>query len=106
VKAIAVSTATRLSSMPDVPTIAESGGPPYDVGLWFGLLAPANTPAQIQQKLAKEVAAFTKKPEIMQRFLPLGFTTKSSTPDEFRQLISEETARWIDVAKFAAIEPQ
>ena len=106
IRAIAVSTATRLSSMPDVPTIMESGGPAYDVGVWFGLLAPANTPAAIQQKLAKEVAAFAKKPDVIQRFLPLGFTPKSSTPEEFRRLISEETHRWMDVAQFASIEPQ
>ena len=92
--------------MPDVPTITESGGPDYDVGLWFGLLAPANTPAGILQKLAAQVAAFTKKPEVAERFLPLGFTTKSSTPDEFRHLIAEETQRWIEVAQFASIAPQ
>jgi tripartite-type tricarboxylate transporter receptor subunit TctC len=106
VKAIAVSTATRLPTMPDIPTIAESGGPPYDVGVWFGLLAPANTPAPIQQKLAQEVAAFARKPDIIARFLPLGFTMKSSTPDEFRHLIAEEQQRWIDVARFASIVPQ
>jgi tripartite-type tricarboxylate transporter receptor subunit TctC len=106
VKAIAVSTATRLPTMPDIPTIAESGGLPYDVGVWFGLLAPANTPSPIQQKLAQQVAAFAKKPDIIARFLPLGFTMKSSTPDEFRHLISEEQQRWIDVARFASIVPQ
>lgn len=106
IKALAVSTATRLSSMPDVPTISESGGPQYDVGLWFGLLAPANTPAAIQRKLAETVAGFVKKPEIAGKFLPLGFTTKSSTPDEFRHLLSAETERWLEVARFASIVPQ
>jgi tripartite-type tricarboxylate transporter receptor subunit TctC len=106
VKAVAVSTATRLPSMPDLPTIAESGGPNFDAGLWFGLLAPADTPLEIRQKLAKKVAAFTNEPEVVDRFMSLGFTPKSSTPDEFGQLISAETQRWIEVAQFASIVPQ
>lgn len=103
VRALAVSTAIRSPSMPNVPTIAEAGGPDYDVGLWFGLLAPANTPLAIWSKLAKEIADFTRKPEVIARLLPFGFTPKSSTPDEFGRLISAETQRWIEVARFAAI---
>jgi tripartite-type tricarboxylate transporter receptor subunit TctC len=106
VRALAVSTATRWPSMPSVPTVAESGGPNYVADLWFGLLAPANTPSEIRQKLAKEVAAFTTKPEVIDRFLQLGFTPTASTPDEFGRLISEETQRWIEVARFASIVPQ
>jgi tripartite-type tricarboxylate transporter receptor subunit TctC len=106
IKPIAVTTTTRLPSMPEVPTVIESGGPPYDVELWFGLLAPAGTPAAVQQKLAREVAAFAGKPEVKDKFLPLGFTTKSSTPDEFRKLIADETQKWMEVAKFASIVPQ
>ena len=106
VRALAVSTATRWPAMPSVPTVAESGGPNYVADLWFGLLAPANTPSEIRQKLAKEVAAFARKPEVIARFLQLGFTPKSSTPDEFGRLISRETQRWIEVARFASIVPQ
>jgi tripartite-type tricarboxylate transporter receptor subunit TctC len=106
VKAIAFSTDARLKTMPDVPTIMESGGPPYDVGLWFGVLAPANTPPEIRQKLAKEVAAFAGKQDVIDRFLPLGFTPKASTPDGFSRLIAADTKRWIDVARFASIVPQ
>ena len=70
VRALAVSTASRSSSMPNVPTIAEAGGPHYDVGLWFGLLAPANRPLAIRLKLAKEVADFTRKPEVSPVYRP------------------------------------
>jgi len=106
VKVLAISTAARWPSLPSVPTVAQSGGPNYVSDLWFGVLAPANTPAEIRQKIAKEIAAFARKPEVIDRFLQIGFTAKSSTPNEFSRVISEETKRWIEVARYASIVPQ
>ena len=106
VRALAVTTATRWPPMPDVPTVAQAGGPNFVSDIWFGVMAPANTPSGIREKLAKDVAAFAAQPEVGKRFLQLGFTPKSSTPDEFGRLISADTQRWIDVARFASIMPQ
>ncbi len=106
VRALAVSNTERLPTIPDVPTFAESGFPQYNTRLWFGLLAPAHTASVIQQKLAREVAEFVKKPEIVSRFAALGFTPRSSMPDEFARLGSNEINQWTEVAEFASISPQ
>jgi tripartite-type tricarboxylate transporter receptor subunit TctC len=104
VKAIAVSTSSRSSAMPDVPTFAESGLAGYDVPLWYGLFAPAGVPAPIVSRLVAEVAKGLASPDGKERFIAQGVEPRSSTPAEFSALIRAELQRWAALVKIADIK--
>jgi tripartite-type tricarboxylate transporter receptor subunit TctC len=97
-KAIAVTTAQRASIAPDVPTIAESGLPGYDLGLWFGLLAPAGTPAPIVEKLNSIANAALKSPDVVEPLHKIGMEIIGGSPDEFASYIAAEVKKSTDVA--------
>lgn len=92
--ALAVGGSKRLSALPDVPSLADLGMLNYDVEVWFGLLAPKNTPAPVVGVLAKEIRRILSEPGIPEKFEGLGFTVVSSTPAEFDALIRKELQRW------------
>jgi tripartite-type tricarboxylate transporter receptor subunit TctC len=98
-KAIAVSSAQRSPVLPDVPTMAESGLPGFEVSSWYGLLAPAKTPKHIVDRLQREVAAVLATPEIRERYLKGGFEPSGNKPEEFAQQIKADLARWGKVVK-------
>lgn len=102
-KALAVSGAKRSPLAPDVPTVAESGVPGYDVSVWFGVLAPAGTPRNIVQRLNAEIIRIIAAPEITDRFVKQGVEPRTGTPEQFGELIKSEVARWADVIKTAGI---
>jgi len=104
IKAIAVSTETRLASLPDVPTVAESGVPGFVSNSWIGILAPAGTPDDIVAKLQREIHAVVHTPEIKERLAGLGITASGNTPDEFRRQIASDLARYADIVKAANIQ--
>ena len=93
-RALAVTSKTRSPFLPDVPTVSELGVPGYDVDQWFGILAPANTPPEIVQKLNAEIAKAVAKPEIKASLAQLGFATTTSTPAEFQKLVTTDIDRW------------
>ena len=93
-RAIAVSTAKRSPQAPELPTVAESGVPGFDVTPWYGALGPAQLPAAITQRLNTEIAAIVKTPEMHDRFVAQGVDLASSTPQEFLALIKSEVPRW------------
>lgn len=95
--AIAVSSLERSRSMPNVPTIAESGFPGYASGSWFGLLAPKGTPKDIIEKLNKEVNAIM--PNLEQRFIAAGADPVGKTPALFGEFMAKETAKWKKVVE-------
>jgi tripartite-type tricarboxylate transporter receptor subunit TctC len=96
---LAVTTARRSSALPQVPTIAESGLPGFDFSTWYGMWAPAATPAPIVQRIAAEVAAIVRQPEVRQQFLALGAEPVGNTPEEFRAFTRTELAKWSKVVK-------
>lgn len=98
VKALAVTTAERFPSLPDVPTVAESGVPGYEVSAWFGLLAPAKTPRPVIDKLYREIAAVLAEPDMKTRLLELGGVPGGMSPDAFGEIVRREVAKWPDVA--------
>jgi tripartite-type tricarboxylate transporter receptor subunit TctC len=102
-KAIAVTTAQRASIAPDVPTIAESGLPGYDLGLWFGLLAPAGTPAPIVEKLNTIANAALKSPDVVEPLHKIGMEIIGGSPDDFRRYIEAEVKKSTEVAIAANI---
>ena len=102
-KALAVTTKARAPSMPDVPTMAESGYPNFEAVAWFGLLAPAGTPAPIVERLSAEVNKILKSPEINARLTGMGANVMGTTPQEFSAFMKAEIEKWAPVVKRANI---
>ncbi len=105
-KALGVSSAKRVAAMPEVPTIAEAGVPGYEVSNWWGLLAPAGTPAPVLDRLYKEIIAILDSPETRKRFELEGAEVIRMTPPEFANFVSQETVKWTKVVKEAGVKPE
>ena len=103
-KAIAVTSTARVADLPNLPTVAESGVPGYKWIFWYGLVAPANTPRDIVQKVQTEVVAALKQPQVMQRFSTLGIDAVTSTPESFDQLIKDEVQLFKKLATASGIK--
>jgi len=97
VKPLATSQAKRASVAPDLPTVAESGLPGFDTGLWFGMLAPAGTPAPVIKRLSKAINDSLKDPGVLNALKTQGFDPLGSSPDDFARYIKSETERWARV---------
>jgi tripartite-type tricarboxylate transporter receptor subunit TctC len=104
-RALAVTTAMRSESLPDIPTVAEFV-PGYEASSWFGVGAPRNTPAAIVDKLNKEINAGLVDPKLKARFADLGSTVLPGSPDDFGKLIADETEKWGKVIRAAHIRPE
>jgi len=105
-KALAVTSATRTVTAPDVPTVAESGVPDYVVDSWYGAFAPAKTPPAIVAKLNAAFAKVLANPQVRERLLAQGAEAAPSTPAEFDRRVKEELAKWEQVIKSANIKPE
>jgi tripartite-type tricarboxylate transporter receptor subunit TctC len=103
-RALAVTTATRSGALPDVPTVGDflSG---FEASVWLGIGAPKNTPAEIIDKLNKEINAGLAEPKIRARFADLGSTVLPGSPSDFGKLIADETEKWGKVIRAANIKP-
>ena len=106
VRAIAVTSIARSAAMPDVPTVAESGVPGFDVSSWYGLLAPAGTPPDIIARLHAETIRILKQPDVQQQFLAMGAAPVGNTPEAFDEEIRADLARWAAVVKAAGIRAE
>jgi len=104
-RALAVTTATRSEVLPDVPTVGEFV-PGYEASAWYGLGAPKATPAEIVDKLNKEINAALADPKMKARLADLGGTPLLGSPADFGKLIAEETEKWGKVVKFAGIKAE
>ncbi len=102
-RARAVTTATRSSELPDVPTIAETV-PGYEASAVFGMGAPKKTPPEIVARLNREINAILADPEVKQRLIELGGEPLIGTPEEFGKVIAEETDKWGKVVTFAGLK--
>ncbi|MGJ7546758.1 Bug family tripartite tricarboxylate transporter substrate binding protein [Variovorax sp. LT1R16] len=98
-RALAVTTAKRSPALPDVPTIAEAGVPGYEATSWFGLLAPAGTPAPIVAKLNASILKALADPEVKKKLAEQGAESHGEKPEEFAAFIKSETAKWGKVVK-------
>ena len=98
-RALAVTSLARAPALPDVPTLAESGLPGFEASSWFGILAPAGTPAPIVAKLNAEVAKWLATPEAKEKLLKQGANPAGGTPEDFAKHIAAETAKWAKVVK-------
>jgi len=101
-KALAVTSAVRSAVLPDLPTIAEAGGPAlqgFEASSWFGLLAPAGTPADIVNRVQQEVAKSLSSAAVKERLVSQGAIPSGNTPAEFARHIDAETKKWAQVVK-------
>jgi tripartite-type tricarboxylate transporter receptor subunit TctC len=104
-RALAVTTATRATALPDVPTVSEFV-PGFEASDSLGIGAPKDTPAEIVDKLNKEINAALADPKIKARFADLGGTPLALTPAEYGRLLADETAKWSKVIRSAGIKPE
>jgi tripartite-type tricarboxylate transporter receptor subunit TctC len=105
-KALGVGGAKRVAAMPEVPTIAEAGVPGYEANNWWGILAPAGTPAPVLERLYKEITAIQDSPETRKRFELEGAEVVRMKPAEFVTFVTRETQKWARVVKDAGIKPE
>jgi len=96
---LATPSGKRSQAIPDVPTIAESGLPGFDVEPWFGIVAPAGTPPMIVNRLNAEIAKIMQQTDVMEMLASVGATPSVSSPQEFAKFIDSEITRWGEVVK-------
>ena len=103
-KALASAADRRPGVAPNLPTMAEAGMPDFDTSIWFGLMAPAGTPAEIVDKLARAVPEAVKTSEAQTVLKSQGFDTLRGGPEAFARFIVAETAKWSDAARAAGLK--
>lgn len=96
---IAVTTTKRVPTLPDVPTVAESGLPGYEISTWYGVWAPANTPKDVVAKLSSEIGKLVKEPEVARRIAELGSIPVGSTSEEFAAYNRSEQIKFDKIVK-------
>ncbi|MGZ5031813.1 MAG: tripartite tricarboxylate transporter substrate binding protein [Usitatibacter sp.] len=105
-KALAVTSAKRSATLPDLPTAAESGLPGYEAIGWFGLLAPAATPKAIVDRLSTDANKVLGEIEVKQKMLALGAEPSGDTPEQFARFIRDDQAKWSRLMKERGIKPE
>lgn len=105
-KAIAVSAAQRLASLPDVPTVAEAGLPGFEADTWNGLVGPAGMPQGIVLKLSREVTKILKMPDVQPKLAAQGAIPGGNTPQEFAAFVKAEIAKWGKVIRDANVKAE
>ncbi|MGZ5036368.1 MAG: tripartite tricarboxylate transporter substrate binding protein [Usitatibacter sp.] len=105
-RALAQTGASRSAVAPDIPTVAEAGVPGYELTVWFGLVAPAGTPREVVGKLNAEVLKILAMPDVRERFLAQGVEPLGSTPEEFRDHIRAQMAKWGKVVRDAGVQAE
>lgn len=103
-RALAVTTKARWPGAPNIPTVAESGVPGYDVSGWFGILAPAGTPKEIVHQLQQAVAEAVKSPDVAKQLQDLGADPVANAPDVFARDIADDVLRWRKVAQTTGVK--
>jgi len=106
VRALAVTSARRLSALPNVPTVAESGMPGFEYHSWYGLWGPSSLPADVVQKLNTEVNRWLAQPDVKVQFDKLGYEVQPGTPAEFAGFVRENSARDAKIIRDAGIKAE
>jgi tripartite-type tricarboxylate transporter receptor subunit TctC len=106
IRALAVTSAQRSKALPDIPTVAESGVPGYDVSVWWGFLGPANMPPEIVAKLEADLRTAVQDPAVRSTLDKIGATPIGSSAKEFDAYLHAEAVKWEPVLKAANIRAQ
>lgn len=104
IRGLAVTSRKRSASLPDIPTMEEAGVPGYDLEGWFGFLAPAGTPRPIIEKLHAALVKIVAMPDVQKSMLDIGLSPATLTPEEFRQRIQSDIAKFTRVVKSSGIK--
>jgi tripartite-type tricarboxylate transporter receptor subunit TctC len=104
-RALAVSSPQRIAALPDVPTVAESGFPGFEADQWYGVVAPAGTPAAVVTRLNAEINKALALPDVAQQLAVEGAVPMPTTPKAFGDLIAREIPRWAEVVKAGNVKP-
>ena len=104
-RALGVSSLRRLASAPDIPTIAEQGVPGFEATQWYGLVAPTGTPRPIVERLNTECARILRGEKLRPRLAAEGAEAAPGTPEQFREFIAAERARWGELVRRADVRP-
>jgi tripartite-type tricarboxylate transporter receptor subunit TctC len=102
-KALAFTGKERWPTEPGIPTMEEAGLPGFVTGSWAGLMAPANTPKPIIERMAREISEIVKEPDVRQKFLDAGFLPAGGTTEQFAALMEKDSARYAEIIKQANI---
>jgi tripartite-type tricarboxylate transporter receptor subunit TctC len=106
VRVLAITDSKRSASAPDIPTVAESGVPGYEVDQWYGIITSAKVPKPIVQKLREGMVEALKSPDVIKKMSAEGSTPAGSTPEQFNAHIKAEIAKWRKLVKEANIQLQ
>ena len=104
IKAYAVTGATRLAGLGDVPALRELGLKDFDASVWFGLVGPAGLPANIVERIRAALLVALEEPKAQEAIRLQGYETSTSTPEAFRELIRKDLAKWGNVIRSAGIK--
>jgi len=104
-RALAVAGPKRLRDLPEIPTLEEAGVSGLDVTQWYGVFAPAGTPAAIVTRLNEALEAVLREPDVVHRIEGHGATVRTDSPEEFRSLVADELAKWRGVVRQAGLSP-
>ena len=104
-KAIAIAGPSRSAQLPDVPTVAESGLPGFDVTSWYGIVVRTGTPPEIVDKVQRDIALALKNPGVASKLTALGLEPVANTPQQFAAMVKTETAKWGAIVDKAHIQP-
>jgi tripartite-type tricarboxylate transporter receptor subunit TctC len=104
IRALAVTSRTRAPFLPHVPTMIELGFPDFEVTAWFGVFVPARTPADIVERLNKEIVRIVALPDVRKFFLDSGYVPLTSTPEEFAARIRAEAPHWAKIIKEVGVQ--
>jgi tripartite-type tricarboxylate transporter receptor subunit TctC len=105
-RALGVGSKQRSAIAPEIPTVDESGLPGYEMSSWFGLLAPAGTPAAVITRLQQEIARIFKQPEVREKLFAQGVEPVGGTPQEFTAFLNNEFTQWAKVIKSSGLKPE
>jgi tripartite-type tricarboxylate transporter receptor subunit TctC len=106
VRALAVLADKRFASLPDVPTMTEAGFPGFNVVAWFGMFAPAGTPAPIVNRINRELVAVLNRPDLREKGADLGIEIFGSTPRELDEYVKSQIALWAQLTADAGLKPE
>ncbi|MBI2225939.1 MAG: tripartite tricarboxylate transporter substrate binding protein, partial [Betaproteobacteria bacterium] len=104
-RALGVTSPERTPIAPDLPTIAESGLPGFDMTNWYGMMAPGATPREVIEKLQQEIARIMALPEFKDLLAAGGMTSVASTPEQFAEFLSRETIKYARIIQAAGVKP-
>lgn len=105
-KALAVSTATRSPQAPDIPTMAEAGVPGFDASIWFGVFAPAATPAPLVERIAQDVQRTLQQPDVRKQLESTGFIIVGNAPSALAREMAAESKMWVDVVRKTGVKSE